>query len=65
MHWVVLSGEPERARRGPGQRRRVPRGVAEHARIVIETFRDGFFPYEGAAVKECFEQLKARGRART
>jgi LmbE family N-acetylglucosaminyl deacetylase len=28
------------------------------ARIVIHKFRDGFLPYEGAAVKESFEELK-------
>jgi LmbE family N-acetylglucosaminyl deacetylase len=32
-------------------------GVAK-TRIVTETYRDGFFPYEGGAVKELFERLK-------
>ena len=26
--------------------------------MVTETFRDGFFPYDGGAVKEYFERLK-------
>ena len=26
--------------------------------ILIESFRDGFFPYQGAEIKEYFEQLK-------
>jgi hypothetical protein len=26
--------------------------------IVVKSFRDGFLPYTGAAVKECFEELK-------
>jgi LmbE family N-acetylglucosaminyl deacetylase len=33
--------------------RRAPR-----SRIVIKKFRDGFLPYEGAFVKEVFEELK-------
>lgn len=57
--WLVLSAHGERAdeaRRsaeamlgstGPGQRY-----------IAVESFRDGFLPYQGAAVKERFEQLK-------
>ena len=32
-------------------------GIAKQ-RVVTETFRDGFFPYEGVAVKEFFERLK-------
>jgi LmbE family N-acetylglucosaminyl deacetylase len=28
--------------------------------IIVHPFRDGFLPYEGSAVKECFEDLKAR-----
>lgn len=28
--------------------------------VVIEDFRDGFFPYLGASIKESFEKLKAR-----
>jgi hypothetical protein len=34
-------------------------GRAAAARVVIHKFRDGFLPYEGAAVKETFEELKA------
>jgi LmbE family N-acetylglucosaminyl deacetylase len=30
--------------------------------IEIADFRDGFFPYEGAAIKEEFEQIKRRTR---
>jgi LmbE family N-acetylglucosaminyl deacetylase len=31
---------------------------ARSTRIVIKKFRDGFLPYEGALVKEAFEELK-------
>jgi LmbE family N-acetylglucosaminyl deacetylase len=58
VHWVVLSGSPERAAEARASAEAYLDGVANH-RIATETFRDGFFPYEGAAVKEYFEQLKA------
>jgi len=28
--------------------------------VVVHGFRDGYFPYEGARVKDCFEDLKKR-----
>ena len=33
------------------------RGVRKKT-IVVKSFRDGFLPYIGAPVKECFEELK-------
>lgn len=30
--------------------------------LVLKQFRDGFLPYHGAEVKDCFEELKARVR---
>lgn len=32
--------------------------TVETKKISIKEFRDGFFPYDGAAIKEYFEQLK-------
>jgi LmbE family N-acetylglucosaminyl deacetylase len=57
VHWVVLSADAARAkeiRRSAG--RILRRAAARHIRI--ERFRDGFFPFQGAAVKEVFEHLK-------
>jgi len=31
---------------------------AQHKNIVVQSFRDGFFPYVGGAIKEFFEDLK-------
>jgi LmbE family N-acetylglucosaminyl deacetylase len=55
--WVVLSGNPARAREARQGARRV---VGRHpgTRIVQAEFRDGFFPYAGASIKEFFEVLK-------
>jgi LmbE family N-acetylglucosaminyl deacetylase len=57
VHWVVFSAAGRReaeARRSAVRFTR--RAAARHLRI--ERFRDGFLPYEGAAVKEVFEALK-------
>jgi LmbE family N-acetylglucosaminyl deacetylase len=59
--WVVLSGNAERAREARSAARRIVGRRAE-ARIVQRTFRDGFFPYVGAEVKEFFEDLKREVR---
>jgi LmbE family N-acetylglucosaminyl deacetylase len=59
--WVVLSGGPARAREAQRGARRVVGRRAE-LRLVQATFRDGFFPYAAAPIKELFEQLKAEVR---
>jgi LmbE family N-acetylglucosaminyl deacetylase len=58
FHWVVFSANgirEEEARQAAklfaGDRLRGP---------LMRKFRDGFMPYEGAAVKEVFEELKQR-----
>jgi LmbE family N-acetylglucosaminyl deacetylase len=57
--WMVLSAH--------GSRLAEARSSAEHilsaaarVEITILSFRDGFLPYEGAAVKDQFEDLKQR-----
>jgi LmbE family N-acetylglucosaminyl deacetylase len=55
--WVVFSSEPERER----EARRSAAFFLEHARtqqVKVMNFRDGYFPYDGAPIKEFFEQLK-------
>lgn len=59
VHWIVFSGTAERrteARRSAG---RLLRG-ARAAEVVVEDFRDGYFPDQWAAIKDRFEQLKRR-----
>ena len=57
FHWVVLSA------RGP--RRDEARAAADaflhragQRQLVLEEFRDGFFPYQGAEIKQLFERLR-------
>jgi len=55
--WIVLSGDgtrAEEARRGAALFLR----SAARAHVVVKAFRDGFFPYVGASIKEYFEELK-------
>jgi LmbE family N-acetylglucosaminyl deacetylase len=56
VHWVVFSAPGARA----GEARQAARRLLRSATATIELheFRDGFFPYDGAAIKERFERLK-------
>jgi LmbE family N-acetylglucosaminyl deacetylase len=56
--WIVFSGAAGRADEARAGARRFTQNAAG-ADIRVLTFRDGFFPYEGAAIKEYFESLKA------
>jgi LmbE family N-acetylglucosaminyl deacetylase len=54
--WVVLSGEGERGREALASASEfIPQ--AERQRVIVKTFRDGFLPYSGGAVKDFFEEL--------
>jgi LmbE family N-acetylglucosaminyl deacetylase len=58
FRWVVLST--------PGTRRQEAEAAAamfaggRDVEIVLKDFRDGFFPYSGAELKEFFEELKGQ-----
>jgi LmbE family N-acetylglucosaminyl deacetylase len=54
--WVVFSAAGARA----AEARRGARAFLAGAkpRVRLHTFRDGFFPYEGAGIKMVFERLK-------
>src|SRR5579863_3900581 len=55
--WVVFSSTPQRA-----EEARISAGLFLHGaperKIEIRQFRDGFFPYVGAEIKEYFEKIK-------
>jgi LmbE family N-acetylglucosaminyl deacetylase len=61
VDWVVLSGEESRAAEAADSAAAFLEGAGEVS-MLAERFHDGFFPYDGAAVKRCFEDLKARVR---
>jgi LmbE family N-acetylglucosaminyl deacetylase len=57
VHWVVLSAQAEREDEARRSASAFLTGAIEQD-VRICRFRDGFFPFEGAAIKEYFETLK-------
>jgi LmbE family N-acetylglucosaminyl deacetylase len=57
IHWLVLTSSEKRRQEARVSARRFL-GDDGCERVQLESFRDGFLPWEGAAVKECFERLK-------
>jgi len=57
VRWVVFSGDVRRAREARASAARLLRGAAALT-VEVAGFRDGFFPFEGAAIKDRFEQIK-------
>jgi LmbE family N-acetylglucosaminyl deacetylase len=55
--WLVLSGDEGRAAEARRSADRFLSGVPE-SRVLIEAFRDGYFPYQGEAIKDGFERVK-------
>jgi LmbE family N-acetylglucosaminyl deacetylase len=59
--WVALASNAERER----EARDAAAGFLEKAgksEVVIKQFRDGYFPFQGAEIKDFFESLKGYGR---
>jgi len=57
VHWIVLSGEGERADEARRSADALLDGVPR-SKVVVGDFTDSFFPYEGRRIKEFFERLK-------
>jgi LmbE family N-acetylglucosaminyl deacetylase len=57
VRWVVLAAHGDRAREAEASAGAFL-ATAARKEIVLERFRDGFFPYEGGRVKEFVESLK-------
>lgn len=57
VHWVVLGSTGERDHEARESAHRFLKD-ATRKEIIIEHFRDGFFPYVGGEVKDFVEQLK-------
>jgi LmbE family N-acetylglucosaminyl deacetylase len=59
VHWCVLSGAGEREKEAKASAADFLAGAAR-ATIEVLSFRDGFFPEQGEAIKSWFEMLKGR-----
>jgi len=56
--WIVLASDEARGQEALESAHALLANIPKKT-IAIQTFRDGFLPYQGAAVKEYFEALKA------
>jgi len=58
-HWVVFSSTPDRRLEAEESADTFLKG-AHRKEIIVKDFKDGFFPYVGAEIKNAFEELKNR-----
>jgi LmbE family N-acetylglucosaminyl deacetylase len=58
VYWMVMSAHAARRDEAEASASAMLSGAANR-KITINAFRDGFLPYEGAAAKERFEEVKA------
>jgi LmbE family N-acetylglucosaminyl deacetylase len=56
--WLVLSADGERAEEARQSAAAFLAGAKREPKVILESFRDSFFPYTGSDVKEAFERLK-------
>jgi LmbE family N-acetylglucosaminyl deacetylase len=59
IDWIVFSAKTKREQEARRSAAMFLKG-AHRKRVIIQHFRDGFFPYQGARIKEVFERLKRR-----
>jgi LmbE family N-acetylglucosaminyl deacetylase len=57
VHWIVFSADARRSREAR-QGARAFLGTGGTSGVAVHRFRDGFFPYQGAAIKKAFETVK-------
>lgn len=57
--WVVLGASGQRVDEATASAKSFL-AKARHKEIVVKEFKDGFFPYIGAEIKQFFEELKRR-----
>lgn len=61
VDWCVLSASPARAEEARASAAAFLEGASD-ARVEVQGFRDGHFPWQGSQIKEWFETLKDRPR---
>jgi LmbE family N-acetylglucosaminyl deacetylase len=59
VHWVVLSAGPEREQEARASAAAFLAGAGE-ARVEVAGFRESYFPYVGAEIKDHFNELRLR-----
>jgi len=57
VSWIVFSSGSDREREARTSAELFLK-KATHKQVLVKQFRDGFFPFEGAQIKEEFEKLK-------
>jgi LmbE family N-acetylglucosaminyl deacetylase len=57
IYWVVLSSDPQREKEAKSSANLFLRRAGRKT-VTIEKFRNGYFPYVGAEIKDYFEGLK-------
>lgn len=53
--WVVFASNADREKEARRSADLFLSG-ADRKKVIVKSFRDGFFPFEGAEIKSCFEQ---------
>jgi LmbE family N-acetylglucosaminyl deacetylase len=59
VHWVVFGAQGHRVSEAQQSAEKFLANV-KNKNILIKNFRDGYFPYNGAEIKDQFEALKAQ-----
>ncbi len=59
FYWMVFSARGQRRREARASAQSIL-GKLQKKTVVIKNFRDGFFPFEGYAIKDEFETLKRK-----
>lgn len=57
IYWIVFCSNPAREIEARKSAEWYLRRAAKKT-VIVKSFRDGFLPYNGAEVKDCFEELK-------
>jgi LmbE family N-acetylglucosaminyl deacetylase len=57
--WVVLSAVGARSREAKESAEKILAAAGKQS-VITEDFRDGYFPYVGASLKDLFEELKGQ-----
>jgi LmbE family N-acetylglucosaminyl deacetylase len=55
--WVVFGASNEREEEARNSATQFLKG-SQRKEVIVKNFRDGFFPFEGAQIKDFFEELK-------